>query len=145
MTRSVFASRVVFGAFVIMVAVAMPVAAQTGAAPASTWTAKTGWGHPDLQGIWSNATTTPLQRPDELAGKQVLTDEEVAEREQLFAETRNTDLPVAEGQTGTYNEFWWERGGVLKQTSILVDPPDGRLPPLSPQGQQKAAAYAERQ
>ena len=121
---------------------------------------RTPWGDPDLQGIWNNATTTPLQRPLELAGKEVLTDEEVAERDQEFAQNRSLDrrddaapgLGTAAGGLGTeadvsraYNEFWVERGTTIanNRTSIIVDPRDGRIPPLTHDGQQRGDARVE--
>ncbi len=98
----------------------------------------TAWGDPDLQGIWSNATTTPLERPSDLEGKTELSDAEHEERQQKIAQARSTDNAPAAGDPGTYNEIWWERGKLLKATSIIIDPPDGRLPPLTPQAQKEA-------
>jgi hypothetical protein len=96
-------------------------------------TLKTPWGDPDLGGTWSNATTTPLERPAELAGKEFLTDEEVARRDTEVAQTRSTDRAPRAGDPGTYNEFWWERGRTVasKRTALITDPPDGRLPTLT--------------
>ena len=106
---------------------------------------RTAWGDPDLQGLWNNATTTPLQRPEDLAGKEFFTDEEVADRDARVGETRNTDLSPRAGDPGTYNEFWWERGQTVanNRTSLIVDPADGRLPSLTPDGQRRADARAE--
>ena len=98
---------------------------------------RTAWGDPDLQGIWSNTTTTPLQRPEELAGRETLTDEERAERDAERA--ANADQPPPPGQTGAYNSFWFERGFTGEQTALIVDPPSGLLPPLTP----PAAALAD--
>ena len=121
---------------------------------------RTAWGDPDLQGVWNNATTTPLQRPPELAGKDTLTDEEVAQRDVQFAETRSLDrrddeapglgtepggrLTVAD-VSRAYNEFWVERGKTIanNRTSIIVDPGDGRLPPLTSDGQRRTEARVE--
>src|SRR6202049_4543382 len=80
-----------------------------------TWTQpRTPDGQPDLQGVWSNATTTPLERPATLAGKQVLTDEETTELEKETAQSRNSDRRDGKGTDAdvgrAYNEFWWERG-----------------------------------
>jgi hypothetical protein len=98
-------------------------------------TPRTAWGDPDLQGVWSNTTATPLQRPDNLAGKTVLTDEE---RLRLDAQaTRNADRPPRPGSVGAYNTFWLERGTFSSATSLIVDPPDGRLPPLTPEAQHR--------
>lgn len=98
---------------------------------ANKWTQpRTPWGDPDLQGIWNNSTITEIERPAELSAKQVLTDAEAAALERKAAETR-VDRPPKEGDPGTYNQFWFDRGTKVvptKQTSLIVDPPDGRLP-----------------
>ena len=112
----------------------VPAAAQAGG---GTWTApRIPWGNPDLQGVWSNTTTTPMERPSELAGKALLTDEERAELDTEAAS--NVDRPPPPGSTGAYNNFWFERGIRTNQTSWVVDPPDGRLPPVTPRAQQQA-------
>jgi hypothetical protein len=103
---------------------------------------KTPWGHPDFQGVWNNATTTPLQRPSDV-NKPVLSDEELARLTKEVARALNTDNPPQAGDTGTYNEVWWERGNPLKQTALVVDPEDGRVPPLSPEGRKRVLANAE--
>ena len=95
---------------------------------------RTAWGHPDLQGTWTNVTATPLERPPDLAGKSVLTEEERAERFRQFTRETTTDTVPRVGSTGSHNEYWRERGVLLRRTSLLVDPPDGRLPPLTPEG-----------
>ena len=89
----------------------------------------TPWGDPDLQGVWNNNTVVPLQRPLEVGDRETLTDEEVAQRRQassdaLFAER--------EGDTGFYNEFWFEYGQDTNRTSLIIDPTDGRLPAQTP-------------
>ena len=93
---------------------------------------RTPWGHPDLQGTWSNATTTPLERPAQFAGKERLTDEE---RQQIDVKAQQgalqSDRTPRKGDTGAYNSFWLDNGSALNQTSLIVDPPDGRLPPLT--------------
>ena len=94
---------------------------------------RTAWGDPDLQGRWTNTTTTPLERPVELAGREFLTDEERTARDQagdVAREQRGIDPGT--GETGSYNNFWVERGVRMARTSLIVDPPDGRLPPLTP-------------
>lgn len=107
----------------------------------------TPWGEPDLQGIWSNATTTPLERPNGL-GKDVLTDEETAAADEQTAENRNTDRRDGKGTDvdveRAYNEFWWERGKSMGRTSMITDPADGRIPALTPEGQKQAEAIAAR-
>src|SRR5688500_16101968 len=117
---------------------------QAGRSTAKPWTApRTPWGHPDLQGIWSNATTTPLERPAEFANKPVLSDEEFEATNAAVASRRNTDRVPRAGDPGTYNEFWWERGNLLRHTAITIDPPDGKVPPLTPEGRRRATAYAD--
>ena len=101
---------------------------------------RTPWGHPDLQGSWTNTTTTPLERPEELAGRERLSAEERAE---LDAEAiRNADRPPPPGSTGAYNDFWFERGVRTAQTAWVVDPPDGRLPAITAKEQARMAAMA---
>jgi len=90
---------------------------------------QTSWGAPDLQGVWTNSTTTPLERPQEWNDHASLTVEEVAEID-AQAEGRN-DRPPRAGDPGTYNEFWWDRGRSLSRTSLIVDSPDGRMPALT--------------
>ena len=103
----------------------------------------TPWGDPDLQGFWTNTTTTPLQRPDDLAGKTTLTDEELAIRDPQVAEAVSFDDPQGRGRGG-YNEFWVERGNLLSQTSLIVDPPDGRLPAMTAAAQRRHDAFMAR-
>ena len=112
------------------------------AAWAQEWTApRTGFGQPDLQAVWDFATITPLERPEEFAGRAVMTAEESAAYESERFELVDHDTEegatfVCEG-TGNYNEFWYDRGfgDVVedRRTSLIVDPPDGRIPPRTPQ------------
>ncbi len=101
----------------------------------------TEWGDPDLQGIWTSSGATPMERPDAAQGRETLTDEEVA---RIRSETaaRNEQLSRAQARrtvsgtnVGAYNNFWMERGARSNRTSMVVDPPDGRFPPLTPAGQ----------
>jgi hypothetical protein len=101
-------------------------------------------GRPSLEGVFSFSTITPLQRPDALSGKQTLTDEEAAAFEASENTRLNRDLfdpekgapsagyaPRSQGGVLSYNEFWYERGNRLtrdKRTSLVVDPPSGRIP-----------------
>ncbi len=97
----------------------------------------TPWGDPDLQGIFTNATVTPFERPPEFAGKEFLTQKEVAELEARAAKSR-VDQPPREGDPGTYNQFWFDRGTTAvstRRSSLIIDPPDGQIPPLTPAGQ----------
>ena len=91
---------------------------------------QTPWGDPDLQGIWTNVTITPLQRPEEFAEQDLLTEEEVAALEQRTAE-RRVDGPPRDGDPGTYNQHWFDRGTKVvgtRRTSLIIDPPNGRIP-----------------
>jgi hypothetical protein len=87
---------------------------------------KTAWGEPDLQGVWSYATTTPLQRPDALAGKETLTETEIEALDEQ-QDARADALPRA-GDPGTYNTFWFDQGKSNGRTSLIIDPPNGKLP-----------------
>jgi hypothetical protein len=118
-------------------------------------------GHPDLQAIWTYATLTPVERPRELSDKAFFTEKEAAEFEKRAQQNRNVDdnretKPTARGLVnGTvetedlasaYNEFWWDRGTKVvatRRTSIVIDPPDGRIPPLTSQAQRRMAALDE--
>ena len=118
------------------------------AAPKSWEPPRTADGQPDLQGIWTNATLTPLERPADLANKEFLTEQEAAE----FAKRALTDVDADRRDGGAatdvnraYNEFWRDRGKVVasRRTSLIIDTPDGRIPPLTPEGKKIAAARAE--
>jgi hypothetical protein len=97
----------------------------------ATWTpSRTPDGQPDLQGIWTNPTITPFERPVELGNKQFLTEKEVADLEKQAAASK-VDAPPKEGDVGAYNQFWFDSGTKVvstRQTSLVVDPPDGRVP-----------------
>lgn len=124
------------GVAVVLALVTTGVAAQDAArrtGAAATHSQRTPWGHPDLQGTWTNTTTTPLERPTEYAGKTTLTADERAKLDARAADF--ADRKPREGDTGAYNYFWFERGKQSAQTSLIVDPPDGRLPALTPAGE----------
>ena len=101
----------------------------------------TPWGDPDLQGIWHSSGATPMERPDEFAGREQLSEEEVSEIRSATTE-RNERLLLADaqrtqagGSVGAYNNFWMERGDRSNRTSMLVDPPDGKFPQLTQAGE----------
>jgi hypothetical protein len=110
---------------------------------------RTPWGHPDLQGIWSSATITPFERSAEFAGKEFLTKEEAAEFERQTRERANRDRRDGGAEADVaraYNDFWWDLGTKVvptRRTSLVVDPPDGRIPPLTPEAQKRLNALAE--
>jgi len=117
--------------------------------------ARTPDGHPDFQGVWANNTVTPLQRPKQWEGKTLLTDAEIAELQNFAAQIVENDGDAQFGDglitavlnhvanpksydpgTGNYNQFWLvERDWHDRRTSLITDPPDGRIPPLTPEGQ----------
>ena len=102
---------------------------------------RTPWGDPDLQGVWSYATLTPLERAPELEGRAFYSPEEVA----AYTQLRKTDRPDRPGvDPGGYNSHWWDGGWVLPdhRTSQIVDPPTGRLP-LNAAGEAQVAAGRE--
>ena len=92
---------------------------------------RTPWGDPDLQGLWTGSTLTPLERPRELAGQEFLTEEEAVALEQRADRNRFVEREVSEGDPGTYNQIWFDPGTRLlpdRRTALIVDPPDGRIP-----------------
>jgi hypothetical protein len=110
---------------------------------ATAWKApRTPWGDPDIQGIWNNGTITPLERPNGI-DKDILSEEETAAVDQGEAtratpEKRPSD-PVADLELA-YNQEWWDRGKSIGRSSLVIDPPDGRLPPLTAEGQRRRDA-----
>ena len=123
----------------LRVAVAQSAAPQRAAAAAVP---RTPWGVPDLQGIWTNSTTTPLERPGDLAEKPVLTEEERRVRDAEVSSRVSFDRRGSLPGVGAYNEFWMERGALNHRTSLVIDPPDGKIPPLTAAGQARANAVA---
>jgi hypothetical protein len=106
-------------------------------------TARLPWGDPDLEGIWTNATLTTLQRAPELGTKAFFTAEEAAAWEKQRIQATNADRPLRAGEVGAYNDAFFERGtrGVKsRRTSLIIDPPDGRIPALTPAAQKKVDA-----
>ena len=113
------------------------------------WTApRTPDGQPDLEGIWSNATITPLERPAQLAGKQFLTEKEAAEYAKKLVQENNADIREGRDTDSdialAYNDSWYDRGTIVptRRTSLIIDPSDGKIPPLTPQAQKREAARA---
>jgi hypothetical protein len=95
--------------------------------------ARTPWGDPDLQGIWTNTTSTPFERPAELADRSELTAAEVAKLE----EEDRTRLAAASTRSVGGPDHWYELGKRASQTSHVVDPPDGRVPALTAEAQNR--------
>ena len=123
---------------------------------------RTPWGAPDLQGVWDFRTITPMQRPESRADQEFLSDEEAANLEQAALD-RNANLAArparrtevdpsgnvdrgVDGAPGSYNNFWFDRGTTTVttgRTSLVIDPPNGRIPPLTEAAQAKRDALAE--
>jgi len=131
----------------------IPVAAQSGLTAvekAAAALAPKGWtpprtpdGQPDLQGIYTNGFITPVERPKELEGKAFFTKEEAVAFETRTDTAKNKDSRdggnLADVERA-YNDVWWDNGTKLSktlQTSLVVDPPDGRIPPLTPEVQKR--------
>jgi hypothetical protein len=110
-------------------------------------------GQPDLQGIWTNATLTPLQRPAELGNKQFFTEQEAADYEKQ--RIQQTDVDRIDGERGpadlarrAYNSFWFDRGTRVvksRRTSLIVDPPDGKIPAMTPEAQKRSDSFRAQQ
>lgn len=147
--RIVAASAIVVGAaFVPDPAAAQPAVADTGATRAAVAPAyvvpRTPDGHPDLQGVWDYRTATPLERPAQFKDTPFLTDEDVAEYERRAA-TRPDGRPPDDPRTdpSVQSPDWLDYGKTVVRTrrsSLVIDPPDGRIPPLTPGAQARAAA-----
>jgi len=139
--------------FGLLVAVAAIVAGiSLSPASVSGQTLKTPWGEPDLQGIWSNPYVTPLERPKQFGTREFLTKEEIASEERRLQELSKGPGRDNRAGTGTekdvaraYNEHWFGDPSLLRgtRTSLVVDPTDGRIPPLTAQAQQRIAAKRE--
>ena len=117
-------------------------------------TQRTAWGQPDIQGIWDFRTITPFERPDDLGDQAFLTEEEAANLEQEVVDRNQRLLTRAaertttanqvdrreDGSPGFYNNFWLDQGTTAvetRRTSLIIDPPNGQLPPLTTRGQQR--------
>lgn len=110
---------------------------------------RTADGKPDLQGTWSFATITPLERPLELAGKEFFTEQEAADYGNRRTGELNADRRDGGAEadvTRAYNDFWWDRGTkvvVTRRTSLVVDPPNGQIPSLTAAGEKRAVERAD--
>ncbi len=136
----------------VLAGAALSAAGQTPSATPKNWKVPhTADGQPDLQGIWTNATITPFERSKEFAAKEFLTEKEAADYEKRVAETSNRDKrgDTAEADVaGAYNNFWFDRGTKVvptRRTSLIVDPPDGKVPALTPEAQKAATARSAAQ
>ena len=119
----------------------LPVVAQSADVP------RTPWGKPDLQGVWDFATLTPMERPPEFADRATLTEEDVANivaRSAQFTQFLSENgIGSSDTRTGTYDEFWFDFGSDVsadRRTALVVDPPNGRIPDLTPVARERQAA-----
>ena len=117
-----------------------PREAKTSSSSESWSPPRTPWGHPDLQGIWTTDAEigVPIERPVEFGEKAVLTDQEFAQRERALKklyQDNKEDRRVRDGSTGAGPEHWYEGGRqVSRRTSLIIDPPNGRVPEYTPEG-----------
>ena len=125
---------------ILLVFATIVLLAGTAAAQSTGWTVpRMADGRPDLQGIWTNATLTPVERPDSLADKAVLTAEEAAAFEATVAERRTASDTFVPGDVGAYNQFWMDGGAIVtedRRTSLIVDPANGKIP-WTPEGRRR--------
>ena len=160
-------SRIATAVGILAIACIAPPAAwaqsgESSGAPSKPFTApRTSFGHPDLSGTWTNNNATPLQRPAQWADKEFLTDAELAavqstarqleeEGDALFGDELILDAISGDAEpeshdteTGNYNGFWLPPRDFERRTSLIIDPPNGRIPPYTPEAQARRAAAAE--
>jgi hypothetical protein len=127
-------TRIFAGALIVASATALAQTPKAGYAPP-----KTPWGDPDLQGVWPGNMGVPMQRPAALGDRTTLTDEEFAKRQeqakrQAQADSESTAASDSKVGIGPPS-YWTERGKPTRQTSLIVDPPNGRLPALTPEAE----------
>jgi hypothetical protein len=130
--------------------ISVPITRTSAQAPAASVTApalKTPWGEPDLQGIWTDETDTPLQRSPKYASQEFFTEAQRAELDQQRSALLRRDKRVERGTeldvAGAYNAVFTSMKRTGARTSLIVDPPNGRMPPLTPEARNVAATERE--
>ena len=135
------------GAAAVAGLLAAPVSAAAQAGDGNPAPPRTPWGAPDVQGVWDFRTITPMERPADLGDTAVLTEAQAArvEAETAAAQAaRDTETPF--DTVGNYNQFWFDPGATVidtRRTSLVVDPPDGRIPEKTPKAAARYAAGTE--
>jgi hypothetical protein len=134
-------------AAVAAAAVCAAVSASATPASAQASTPKTPWGEPDLEGIWTDETDTPLQRSPKFASQEFFTEAQRAdldkERSALLRRDRRVERGTELDVAGAYNALFFSQKHTGARTSMVVDPPNGRIPQLTPEAQKAAAADRE--
>ncbi len=149
--KAVVASAAVLSVLIILrpteVTVANEASAPSVKAQAAAPAPKTPWGEPDLEGIWTDETATPLQRPAKYANQEFFTEtqrqELDKERSTMIDRDRRSERGTERDVSGAYNSVFLSIKRVGARTSLIVDPADGRMPPLTPEAQKIAAADRE--
>jgi hypothetical protein len=134
----------------VVVAICL-VTAAAGTSAQQAKSPRTADGRPDLQGVWNYAAGTPLERPAVYAGREFLTDEELARAERELRGRANADRRDGAGTAADLNrennEFWFARRKTIltRRTSLIIDPPDGKLPPVTDEAERRRIVNAEYQ
>jgi hypothetical protein len=145
---------------VIVVTLTLTIAAQSGKSSSSWSVSRMPDGHPDLQGVWANNTMTPLERPAQFGNRATMTDAELADIKKRAAKMMDggdaffadelilatldgkTKFSSSDTQVGNYGQAWLSERVFDNRTSLIIDPPDGRIPPLAPGAAERARAQA---
>ena len=149
MRKTLVAIGIAAAALTPLAALAQTAPAPSGASSKKWTTPRTAWGEPDLEGTYSNRTITPFERPATVGGREFFTAEEAAALEKR-AQEQSGDEGRSKGTRGdverAYNDFWWDRGTKVTslRTSLVVDPPDGKVPALTAEAQKRAADEPKR-
>jgi hypothetical protein len=144
--RERFSSSITMPAIVFAVGAvsAVSVTGLSAQAPALNTSLKTSWGEPDLQGIWTDESDTPLQRSPKFANQETLTEAQRAELDRERSALMRRDKRVERGTeldvAGAYNAVFTSQKRTGERTSLIIDPPNGRIPPMTPEAQKLAAA-----